>query len=173
MRHTCLRTLVSLEFLLSAFVWLTTVCAFAGDGNGPVRGIAIVDFDYVDTSGESRDQRREHEIRLLNFMSALRRDLVAHGQFRLLTIAVDPSRLSDSLSNPLAAARDAGADILLIGGIHKMSTLVQWAKVQAVQLATGQIVFEKLYTFRGDTDEAWRRAEHFISADIAGIGSSP
>ena len=66
----------------------------------------------------------------------------------------------------LAAAREAGADILLIGGVHKMSTLVQWAKVQAIDAATGQIALDKLFTFRGDTDEAWRRAEAFISNEM-------
>jgi hypothetical protein len=32
----------------------------------------------------------------------------------------------------LAAARDASADIVLIGGVHKMSRLVQWAKIEAI-----------------------------------------
>jgi Protein of unknown function (DUF2380) len=175
MRPAYLKVLVRLKFLPSAVMLLAAVSAFAGEGNEPVSAIAIVDFSYVDTSGETRDQRSEHEARLHNFMCALRQDLVAHGRFRLATIAfaADPGRPLDSLSELLTAARDARADILLIGGIQKMSTLVQWAKVQAIEVATGQIVFEKLFTFRGDTDEAWRRAERFISADIARIGSSP
>jgi hypothetical protein len=47
-----------------------------------------------------------------------------------------------------------------------MSTLVQWAKVEAVDTKTGQALFDKLFTFRGDTDEAWRRAEAFILEEI-------
>ena len=40
----------------------------------------------------------------------------------------------------LAAAREAGADILLIGGVHKMSTLVQWAKIQAIDTGTQRVM---------------------------------
>ena len=77
------------------------------------------------------------------------------------------------MTDLLAAAREAGADILLIGGVHKMSTLVQNAKVEAIDARTGRVMFEKLFTFRGDTDEAWRRAEIFIANEIAGISSQP
>ena len=41
-----------------------------------------------------------------------------------------------------------------------MSTLVQWEKVSAIDVGTRRILFEKLYTFRGDNDEAWRRASY-------------
>ncbi len=51
----------------------------------------------------------------------------------------------------------------------KMSTLVQWAKIEAIDVRTGWIAFDKLFTFRGDTDEAWRRAEAFISDEITAL----
>src|ERR1700735_4297135 len=60
----------------------------------------------------------------------------------------------------------AGADFVLVGGIHKMSTLVQWAKAGVIDLRSGQIVLDKLFTFRGDTDQAWGRAEVFISNEL-------
>jgi hypothetical protein len=63
-------------------------------------------------------------------------------------------------------ARQAGARLLLFGGIHKMSTLIQWAKVQAVDLQTEKLVFDRLLTFRGDTDDAWRRTEVFVAEQM-------
>ena len=60
----------------------------------------------------------------------------------------------------------AGADFVLVGGIHKMSTLVQWAKAEVIDLRSGQIGLDKLFTCRGDTDQAWRRAEVFISNEL-------
>ena len=54
----------------------------------------------------------------------------------------------------------------MVGGIHKMSTLVQWAKAELIDLRSGQIVLDKLFTFRGDTDQAWRRAEKFIANEL-------
>jgi len=97
------------------------------DGGKKPQGaaIAVVDFGYVDTSGEERDQRKEHETRLGNFMRALRDDLAKGGSFGLVTPACVPKPCSlagSTVTELLAAAREAGADILLIGGVHKMST---------------------------------------------------
>jgi hypothetical protein len=77
-----------------------------------------------------------------------------------------------TLNELVTAARAAGADIVLVGGIQKMSTLVQWAKIQAIDVRSERIVLEKLFTFRGDSDEAWRRAEAFIFNEIATLPPS-
>ena len=58
-------------------------------------------------------------------------------------------RARSSGSALLKAANATGADFLMVGGIHKMSTLVQWAKAEVIDLRTGQIVLDKLFTFRG------------------------
>jgi hypothetical protein len=47
-----------------------------------------------------------------------------------------------------------------------MSTLVQWAKIQIADEEQGRVVFDRLLTFRGDTDEAWQKAESFIARDV-------
>ena len=164
--------------MLAACLCLTPSGGKAQDGGKKPQGaaIAVIDFGYVDTSGEERDQRKEHETRLGNFMRALRDDLAKDGSSWLVTPACVPKPCSlagSTVTDLLAAAREAGADILLIGGVHKMSTLVQNAKVEAIDARTGRVMFEKLFTFRGDTDEAWRRAEIFIANEIAGISSQP
>ena len=64
------------------------------------------------------------------------------------------------------AARAAGAKLVLIGGVHKMSSLVQWAKIEIADEEQGRIVFDRLLTFRGDTDEAWQKAESFVARDV-------
>ena len=51
--------------------------------------------------------------------------------------------------------------------IHKMSTLVQWAKVEAIDAKSGQIMLDRLFTFRGDTDLAWRHAEEYMGKSIS------
>ena len=61
------------------------------------------------------------------------------------------------------AARAAGAKLVLLGGVHKMSTLVQWAKIQIADEEQGQV---RLLTFRGDTDEAWQKAESYVARDV-------
>ena len=66
----------------------------------------------------------------------------------------------------VASARAAGAKRLLYGGIQKMSALIQNAKVQVVDIEDNKVTFDRLITFRGDTDESWQRAERFIARDL-------
>ena len=47
-----------------------------------------------------------------------------------------------------------------------MSTLIQNAKVQVVDIAENKLRFDRLITFRGDTDKSWQRAERFIVNDL-------
>ncbi len=163
--------------MLAAFLWLVPCYGRAQDSGENTQGVAIavIDFEYVDTSGEVRDQRKEHEARLSAFMRNLNGDLGRAAKFRLVTPTCRPdpcSLAASTVSDLLAAARQAGADILLVGGVHKMSTLVQWAKVKVIDVRTGRIVLDKLFTFRGDTDEAWRQAEAFIFSEITAVPPS-
>ena len=138
-------------------------------------GLAVLDFNYVDTSGETRDQSAEHQKRLDAFMRALRQDIAASGKYRMVaaTCRPVPCEVGQSpLTELQDAARDAGAKILLMGGIHKMSTLIQNAKVLAVDVETNAVVLDKLISFRGDTDEAWARAETFIAQQITAAHAS-
>jgi hypothetical protein len=51
--------------------------------------VAVIDLDYVDTSGEVRDQRQEHAARIARFSEALRADLSRGGKFRVVTLRCD------------------------------------------------------------------------------------
>jgi hypothetical protein len=125
--------------------------------------IAVVDFDYLDTSGELRDQHAEHEARLQTFMRALRDDLAGSGQYRIVALRCSQTPCAVGGSAQLTKdAHSSGAKLLLYGGIHKESTLIQWMKVEAVEVETGTQLFDRLMTFRGDTDEAWMHSERFL-----------
>ena len=130
--------------------------------------LAVLNLDYVDTSGEPRDQTAAHQRRAADFVSALQRDLASNGQYRIvpLSCGAAPCELEMSPADIQKAARAVGAKLVLIGGVHKMSSLVQWAKIQIADEEQGRIVFDRLLTFRGDTDEAWQKAELFLVRDI-------
>ena len=137
------------EFALPALasIWLLAGLAAAHSGDAAqVVSLTIEDFSYLDTSGEPTDQTAVHQARLQAFMAALRHDIETDNRYRL----------------------QGGANIQIIGAIQKKSTLVQWARVRAIDVAANRIVLEKVYTFRGDTDQAWQRAEAFVSEDIRG-----
>ncbi|QIP09295.1 DUF3280 domain-containing protein [Bradyrhizobium symbiodeficiens] len=118
-------------------------------------GVAMDDFSYTDTSAEPANQTAAHERRLSAFMAALRRDIGQSGRYRLVPSAKD------------------GAAFKVIGGIQKTSTLVQWAKVAVIDVGTSKLVMDKLYTFRGDNDESWERAEIFVSREVMAALATP
>ncbi len=47
-----------------------------------------------------------------------------------------------------------------------MSTLITYMKVDVFHVADNRPIFDRLYTFRRDTDEAWLRAEEFLAGQI-------
>ncbi len=130
--------------------------------------LAVLNLDYVDTSGEPNDQIATHQRRAAEFVNALQRDLAANGQYRIVPMSCGsgPCDPAMSPSEIQTAARTAGAKLVLLGGVHKMSSLVQWAKIQIADEEQGRIVFDRLLTFRGDTDEAWQKAESFVARDV-------
>ncbi|QOZ34226.1 DUF3280 domain-containing protein [Bradyrhizobium sp. CCBAU 53421] len=116
-------------------------------------GVSIDDFSYVDTSGEVIDQTAAHQKRLDAFMAALRADVAAEPRYRLVA--------------PTAPAGEAR--IKVVGGVQKMSTLIQWAKVAVIDAEASRVLYEKLYTFRGDNDEAWDHARMFVSREVRAV----
>jgi hypothetical protein len=161
-------------FAVSTAMWNTPV-ARANDA-GPA--LAMTDFLFLDTSNEKQDHRLEHQERLAAFNAALRNHLATGGRFQMISLSCGRGVCGAELGGTalVESARSAGAHLLLLGGIQKMSTLVGWARVQIVDLDNGKIVFEKLLSFRGDDDEAWHRAEQFVARDlqhmnIAGVSS--
>ncbi|HLN11233.1 MAG TPA: DUF2380 domain-containing protein [Xanthobacteraceae bacterium] len=131
--------------------------------------IAVADFDYTDMSGEARDQQAEHAARLQAFAGAIRADLAGSGKYRVVTMTCAAAPCSAGRTRPatlLEDARRAGAKLLLYGGIQKMSTLIQYAKAQVVDVDADRLVLDRLITFRGDSDEAWQRAEQFLVSEL-------
>jgi hypothetical protein len=52
------------------------------------------------------------------------------------------------------------------------ATLYEAVSEEVIDLRNGQIVLDRLFTFRGDTDQAWRRAEKFISNELTTLALS-
>jgi Protein of unknown function (DUF2380) len=137
--------------------------------------LAVSEFDYADTSGEATDQSEAHAARLQNFARLVRDELSASGKYRIVPIACPNPRCSAGAMDPQSltdAARQSGARLLLYGGVHKMSTLIQFGKAQIVDLKTDKVVFDRMISFRGDNDEAWQRAGEFLAEDLLSKGPS-
>ncbi|WP_425248644.1 DUF2380 domain-containing protein [Chelativorans salis] len=64
------------------------------------------------------------------------------------------------------AGEKSDAGYLLIGEVHKMSTLVGWVKFAVLDLNSNRPVCDRFLSYRGDNDEAWRQAAAFAVRDI-------
>ena len=94
---------------------------------GHALAVSIDNFIYIDTSNEPNDQTAVHEKRLRAFMTALRDDVTADRRFELVPSSCAPNCPTEgpALVDRLRAASQAGTQILIIGIVHKLSTLVQ------------------------------------------------
>lgn len=131
--------------------------------------VAVADFDYIDTSGEAKDQRAAHQARIAQFAELLRAKLGAQGDFRVLPLECAEPPCTPINMQPdkfITASRHSGARFVVYGGIHKISTLVQWGDVQLLDLEADKVLFRQNVTFRGDTDEAFRRAAAFVGESV-------
>lgn len=136
---------------------------------GVAPALAIVKFDFRDTSGEVRDQTAEHEARLNIFDAALQASLSADQKVHAVALACEPGQCSVKKSGIEALsirAKADGARYLLIGEVQKMSTLIGWVKFAVLDLDDNKPVCDRYLTYRGDTDEAWRRAARFTANDV-------
>jgi Protein of unknown function (DUF2380) len=150
---------------------LATVSARAADK--PT--LLILPLDMVDTSGETPSRAQEHEDRLLALAQYLSKALGEDGEYAIvdptpIRAAIDKARTVQPLSECNGCERDLArqvhADRVLIGGIDKVSTLIGSLHLSIVNVATGDPVFSRVLSFRGDTDEAWQHATRFFVRDL-------
>jgi hypothetical protein len=135
--------------------------------------IAFAGFGFTDSSGEAVDQQQAHAARLLRLKADLEAGLGQSGKYRviLLSCPTQTCGASDAEAAELARqAKEAGAELLLIGGIHKMSTLIMWMKADVLDVNNDKQVFDRLLTFRGDNDEALDHAKDFLLHQLRDLG---
>jgi hypothetical protein len=155
-----------------ALVTAAVLCTVSGrysQAQGAMPVLAVAELQYVDTSGEVIDQTADHVRRRREFEASLRSDLVKSGKMRDVGLDCPPNACSVAdidFDRLLGKAQAAGASHLLIGAVHKMSTLVQQAKFNIIDVKSRKVVFDRYVTFRGDSDQAWRRAESFVASQI-------
>jgi hypothetical protein len=128
--------------------------------------IAVADFDYTDTSGEVNDQSAAHRARVAQqFADLVRENLSAQADYRVLPLDCPEHPCTPIAMHPdafIAAARRSGARFVVYGGIRKMSTLIEWGDVELLDLESEKLLLQRTVSFRGDNDEAFRRAAAFV-----------
>lgn len=130
---------------------------------------AVASFNFEDTSGEAKTDTEQHDAMLKDFQSVVSKTLSDKLKFEVMPLPCAPDKcsLADPGMETLAdMAKKADARYLVAGGLHKMSTLVGWAKVVVVDLGANGKVCDRLLSYRGDNPEAWERAAKFAATDL-------
>ena len=141
--------------------------AFADNPTRPA--LAVTRFDFTDTSGETVDRTAEHDARLKAFDVTLRDNLAGSEKIKptILDCGANPCTAMDPGVEALAAqAKAADIRYLLVGGVHKMSTLVGWVEFAVLDIAGDKLLCNRRLTYRGDTEDSWQRAAKFVARDL-------
>ena len=159
-----LTTIGAFGFLIAA-----VICSPAHAAEASPPTLVVLPIKLLDTSAEPTDQASQHAERLVNFADHLAGDLTRSSLYRASVLTADRLRQdcrSEDVACLLKAARAHGAETIFIGVVHKSSTLIMqlWARI--VDARTGRDIYSRDLNFRGDTDEAWRRAETFLMSQI-------
>ena len=130
--------------------------------------VAVADIGFTDSSGEARDQRSQHEARRQALTRDVGADIARAGKLDSLALPCEGACQLDAqgVDALRQRAQEAGAGFLLVGSVHKMSTLVLSMRVAVLDAATGRLVFERLLSFRGDNDEGWRHAGDYVAREV-------
>lgn len=132
--------------------------------------VVVADFDDLDSSGESGDRAAGHAALVRGFARRLGDAIVATGAAEARPLACGRPPCSAGAmpaATLIDAARRDGARLLVYGGIHKMSTLVQWGRVQVVDLERDTLLLDLEVSFRGDDAAAFGRAAAFVGRSVA------
>lgn len=131
--------------------------------------VAVANFDFLDTSGETRNLTAAHERRLQSLSGYLRELLSGSEKLEIINLPCQAAQCTakdpgyDALS---VQAKDAGARFVIIGIVKKTSTLIGWIEYSVLNVEDKRAVCGELITYRDDTDESWRRAARFSAGQI-------
>lgn len=165
----------SLWILSAVFLLITDIqldpasTAYAGNETGPVR-VAVLDFELVDTSLEGASYGvDEAETGRLKLISDLLRDLLAKSdEYEVADLAPAAAQIADAgfihscNGCEIAIARSLGADRVITGTVHKVSTLILGIQISEHDVSTGKVLRVMAAQIRGNTDESWMHGMRWL-----------
>jgi hypothetical protein len=152
-------------FAFAALMLVASVPALAAD---PPK-LAVFDFEMIDSSldGQMNGPRADEQQRLSRAGDQLRKELGESGKFRILDIspvnaAAHQSNLQACGGCDVKLAKQIGADLAVTGVVQKVSNLILNVNVYMRDTGTGRLVAGASVDMRGNTDESWSRAVHYL-----------
>lgn len=179
--HVHVRTRACLKHLLAAAFLGVGLAAIQVGGPAACAGelalnkLAVLPFEIKDTSGEvgAPDRHDAMLARLTRFVGAQIAaaeimDVVDQARVGAAVTAVNPGTYLRSCNGcERDIAKSVGADLVMIGWLFKVSTLVLSLHVVVKDVASGQILYARTFDFRGDNEKAWTRAADYMVDALA------
>lgn len=134
------------------------------------QGLQILPVKLLDTSHEARDQSRDHASRLVLMADTLGQELAAGQVGPAEVSAACPRETQECL---LGLLRQRGADKGLFVVVQKSSTLILQVFATLVDVQGERVIAHRELNFRGDNDEAWRRAGRFLARLVVAADAAP
>ena len=123
--------------------------------------LAVFDLELYDTSGEPAQP--EQDARLQKVTAELRDGIAASGRYRLVSLPAPASaELQRCDDCAITKAVQSGADLALVGLVHKVSTLILKMTLILREVPSGTVRGTWTADFRGNTDESWQRTARWL-----------
>ncbi|MBK3773016.1 DUF2380 domain-containing protein [Azospirillum brasilense] len=152
------------EFAATALLFLLLSGAAPAAAQAPAK-VLVFDLELVDTSREPPDP--DHAGRLER-VTALLRDGLKDGGYEVTgvrdsAVATEvPASLYRCNGCELDLGRRAGADIVVTGFIHKISTLILNMQIIMRRTGDGEVIAVANADIRGDNERSWRRGVDWL-----------
>lgn len=139
-----------------------------------LKSVAVLQVEIEDTTAEA-GSIPWHDDALRRLTKTVNEDLAASGLYQVIRQAdVDAASKAAAVGTGLHAcngceldiARNLGADRVMVTWIFKMSLLILALHVEIKDVSTGNTVYRKTFDFKGDNEEAWRRASRYMVRNL-------
>jgi muconolactone delta-isomerase len=142
----------------------------------PLRSLAVLDFELVDEQNNPLTKAAQ-EVRLRNATLQLQRELAEYKLYRVVDTA--PAQgLQRTLASQQAflyrcddcadqVGRLLGVDLVMATWVQKVSELILNLNVEVYDTKAQKVVFSKSVDMRGNEDQSWTRAVHYLVRDMA------
>lgn len=149
--------------------------AVVANAAAPAAKLVVLDVELTGDLG-GPEFVAEHQARLNLASTRLRAKLAQTGRYQIVdngaaqkTVDELKSRylyLHDCNGCDLDLGRQLGADQVLVAWVDRVSGLILSLTYEIHDVATGQIIARKSFSFRGDNDSSWTHAIDYMVRDL-------
>jgi len=163
-----------IRFSLAGLLFAALLLQPSMAGAAAAKKLAILQLEIEDITSASGSQpwHQESLHRLTDILGAdLAKadiyEIVTQANVDAATAAFAPiSALHNCNGCEIDIARKVGADRVMVAWIFKMSLLVMALHVEIKDVSTGATVYRKIFDFKGDNEESWRRASKYMVREL-------